>query len=80
MKTLLIFTSILVLAAGCASNNKNTGAPPATVTTETVYVVPAAPVTTKTVYVAPATGYILTTTPQPGQISNNGWYVIPTPP
>lgn len=67
MKTLLIFTSILVLAAGCASNkNKNAGAPPAPVTTETVNMSGSS-----------TTGY--TTAPQPGQTPVHGWYTIQVP-
>lgn len=77
MKTLLVFTSVLVLAAGCCSSKKNAGAPPAPiVTTQTGYGAPAVPVTTETVIVSPATGTGYTTESQPGQNPVQGWYVI----
>ena len=68
MKTLFILSSILVLAAGCSTNkSKNTGAPPAPVTTETGTGQSAGTVT----------GY--TTAPQPGQTATHGWYTIQVP-
>jgi hypothetical protein len=83
MKTLLILTSILVLAAGCASNkNKNagaTGAPPAPVTTMTTEPVSGGPMTTGAINLTGSTGTAYTTAPQPGQTPNNGWYTIQVP-
>jgi len=78
MKTLLIFTSIIVLATGCASNkSKNAGAPPAPVVTESGAAT--SPMTSQPIILngSSTTGY--TTASQPGQTPNNGWYTIQAP-
>lgn len=73
MKKLMILTSILVLAAGCASN-KNTGAPPPA-TTVTTYGAPGT--TTMTTYGAPGTTvtkeFGITTSVQPNEKGYQGW-------
>jgi hypothetical protein len=48
MKTLLIFTSILVLAAGCSSDKKSGEGAPPPATTITTYGAPGTAVTTQT--------------------------------
>ena len=76
MKTLITLTSLLVLAAGCASHQGQTsstayGAPPTPVTTEVA--VQPQPATTQALVMQPGVTY--TTAPQPGQQSG-GWYIL----